>query len=236
MHILLFNLIDFWVLLTKDLEDKEKEQSEESKLSGDQQQKVASDDDPLMGQEVKEILNSFGYSFTIYKKLVFLATSGNSIRYFINRLLLLERFGKLPNSILKCLKTTIIDKLKFEDDATYEEFREALEGSLKASNNLKTASRELILREQALLHTYGRVGTFKESQELTENENIFAALKTLNNLSHIMKLTITYILMDHEKFTNSTLTIYRLAKKVLMEKFELLSNELLRLDKEDPIY
>ena len=135
----------------------------------------------------RDIINPQSYSLRIYKKLMFLATSGNSLKFFINRIKSLERFGKFPPSILASIKSVVLDNKQFEDDATYEDYKTALEEQGKSLLDVKMSSRDLILKEQAIRFTYGRVGTFEESKEYTEAENIFNTLETLNKLTVILK-------------------------------------------------
>jgi hypothetical protein len=51
----------------------------------------------------------------IYKKLTFLAASGNCTQFFLNQLLTRETYEKLPETILASMKTVILDFDQLED-------------------------------------------------------------------------------------------------------------------------
>ncbi len=71
------------------------------------------------------------------------------------------------------------------------------------------------MKEQAIRLTYGRVGTYEESKEYTENETIFSTLGTLNTLTVILKSHINQLQTDNDRFVNPTITIFRLTKNIL---------------------
>ena len=143
-------MIDMWVVISKQLEEDENRKI----LAVEQQQNVAQDDDQ------DDILNPFIYSLRIYKKLVFLAASGNVTSFFFENLINRERCEKLTDSIRKCMQTVILNEEQFDDDATEQEFKNSLDPTSLKSNYIQLAQRKLILHEQALIYAYGRIGTF----------------------------------------------------------------------------
>jgi hypothetical protein len=101
----------------------------------------------------------------IYKKLTFLAASGNCTQFFLNQLLTRETYEKLPETILACMKTVILDFDQLEDDSTFEEYKACLDPTSHRAVFVQYPPRKLILEEQAIRFTYGRVGTFEFVRE-----------------------------------------------------------------------
>ena len=83
----------------------------------------------------------------IYKKLTFLAASGNTTQFFLNQLLTRETFEKLPDTILASMKTVILDFDQLEDESTYDEFKASLDPTYHKGVFVQYPPRKLILEE-----------------------------------------------------------------------------------------